>query len=174
MSLYVVMLVLSLLLAGNTATLVGRRQQQPQTIEVYKSPTCACCTNWVEHLRSYGFAVRTTDTDNIEELKARHRVPRQLHACHTALVSGYVIEGHVHAADVQRLLDEQPAVLGLAVPGMPIGSAGMEVGTLRVLLAPEMPAGSPRVEVPVIRAQPYDVVAFDEDGGTRVFATYNR
>jgi hypothetical protein len=98
--------------------------------------------------------VRTIDTEKLDELKARHRVPSQVRSCHTALVSGYVIEGHVPAADVQRLLKERPPIAGLALPGMPVGSPGMEV--------------------PGVTAQPYNVLAFDKDGRTRVFATHGR
>jgi len=96
--------------------------------------------------------VRTTETPNLAEFNASHGVPNGVQSCHTALVGGYVVEGHVPASDIQRLLRERPAVAGLAVPGMPIGSPGMEV------------PGRP--------AQPYDVLAFDEDGTTRVFAKH--
>jgi hypothetical protein len=105
-------------------------------------------------MRDNGFTVRTTDTEKLDELKANHRVPRQAQSCHTALVSGYVLEGHVPAADVKRLLKERPAIAGIAVPGMPIGSPGMEV--------------------PGMKAAPFDVVAFGKDGSTRVFATHGR
>jgi hypothetical protein len=96
--------------------------------------------------------VHTTDTENVDQLKAVHGVPGRLRSCHTAVVSGYVIEGHVPAADVQRLLKERPAIAGLAVPGMPMGSPGMEV-----------PGG---------KTQPYDVMAFDKDEQNRVFAAH--
>lgn len=169
-----VMLAFGLLLAGYATTMsAGWAQEPQQTIEVYKSPSCGCCSKWVAHLRGHGFAVETKDTDNVDEVKARHRVPRQLHGCHTALVAGYVIEGHVPAADVQRLLNERPAVLGLAVAGMPIGSPGMEVDVKS--LRPVDPSAASRPIPPsIIKPQPYDVVAFTEDGGTRVFATYGR
>src|SRR5262245_14270167 len=110
------------------ATLVARQQARP-TVEVYKSPTCGCCSLWVAHLQANGFTVRTSDRDNddLAAFKATHGVPSAAQSCHTALVNGYVIEGHVPAADVQRLLKERPAVVGIAVPGMPIGSPGMEV-----------------------------------------------
>ena len=167
-----VMLALSLLFAGYATTMSALWPQDPQqTIEVYKSPSCGCCTKWVAHLRSHGFAVETKDTDNVDEVKARHRVPGQLRSCHTALVAGYVIEGHVPAADVQRLLNERPAVLGLAVAGMPIGSPGMEV-EVKSLRPVDPSTGA--FPLPIIKPQPYDVVAFTEDGGTRVFATYGR
>ena len=129
-------------------------QQQQPTIDVYKSATCGCCSKWVEHLKGNGFTVRTTNRENLAEFKASKGVPRRVQSCHTAVVNGYVIEGHVPASDVQRLLKERPAIVGLAVPGMPIGSPGMEVAGRKV--------------------QPFDVLAFDKDGQTRVFASHGK
>jgi len=97
-------------------------------ITVYKSPTCRCCTGWVEHLRKHGFKVTVKDTEDMEAIKADLGVPKNLTSCHTAVVGKYVIEGHVPAADIQRLLAKKPKIAGLAVPGMPAGSPGMEVG----------------------------------------------
>ncbi|MAG29660.1 MAG: hypothetical protein CL908_02055 [Deltaproteobacteria bacterium] len=96
------------------------------TIQVYKTPTCGCCTKWIDHLRDAGFSVEATELPSLDSLKAMNGVPRKLASCHTALVDGYVIEGHVPASDVVRLLSERPRVSGLAVPGMPMGSPGME------------------------------------------------
>src|SRR5688572_4696782 len=91
------------------------RGQQPQ-VEVYKDPTCGCCGKWADHLRKGGFEVKTTDAADMDAIKTKHGVPKQARSCHTALVGGYVIEGHVPAADVQRLLNERPAgVIGIAV-----------------------------------------------------------
>lgn len=129
-------------------------QHQTTIVEVFKTPTCGCCSKWVEHLRAQGFTVRTTGLDNLAEVKARHRVPPQVQSCHTALVNGYVLEGHVPAADVWRLLKERPAVAGLAVAGMPSGSPGMEVHGAKT--------------------QPYNVLAFDKQGKIQVFASYGR
>lgn len=141
-----------------TATFVTMQAQKaaPPTVEVYKSPTCGCCSQWVEHLRAAGFTVRSTDLPDaaLDQLKDKSAVPAQARSCHTALVGGYAIEGHVPAADVKRLLAEKPAVAGIAVPGMPLGSPGMEV------------AGT--------KPQPFDVVSFDKQGATRVFATHNK
>lgn len=124
-------------------------------VEVYKDPTCGCCSKWVDHLREQGFDTKTTEVADITQLKTKNNVPRQARSCHTAVVGGYVIEGHVPAADIQRLLKERPAgVIGLGVPGMPIGSPGMEV--------------------PGSRAQPFDVLAFDKAGQTRVFASHGK
>lgn len=146
-----VMLVMTAVVVGYV-TLVG--QQQQPTIDVYKGATCGCCSKWVEHLKSHGFTVRTTNREDLAEFKASHRVPRRVQSCHTAVANGYVVEGHVPASDVQRLLKERPAIVGLAVPGMPIGSPGMEVEGRKV--------------------QPFDVLAFDKDGQTRGFASHGK
>ncbi|MEK6770723.1 MAG: DUF411 domain-containing protein [Pseudomonadota bacterium] len=95
-------------------------------ITVYKSPTCGCCKLWIDHLKSNGFTVKAHDTENVAAHKQRLGVLPELASCHTAVVNGYVIEGHVPAADIKRLLKEKPKILGLAVPGMPMGSPGME------------------------------------------------
>jgi hypothetical protein len=131
---------------------MGAVAQQPPKVAVFKSPTCGCCTKWVEHLRTSGFAPTATNVGDMTAVKATHHVPAALQSCHTAIVGGYVIEGHVPAADIRRLLKEHPAIAGLAVPGMPAGSPGME---------------GPN-------AKPYDVVAFDKQGKTRVFSTHGR
>ena len=119
---------------------------------MYKSPTCGCCASWVDHLRAYGFPTETVETDDVQAVKAEHGVPAALQSCHTAVVDGYVVEGHVPAADVARLLSEAPEATGLAVPGMPVGSPGMEQGDA---------------------VQPYDVLLV-ADGQTSVFAGHGR
>jgi hypothetical protein len=96
-------------------------------VAVSKDPSCGCCEAWVEHLRGQGFPVNVTETAEMSRVKARLGVPQALASCHTAEVGGYVIEGHVPAAEIKRLLAERPAGRGLAVPGMPVGSPGMEV-----------------------------------------------
>ncbi len=126
----------------------GRAVVAGTKVMVYKAPTCGCCNEWVTHLRSMGFEVETEDTDDVQRVKAEHGVPFQLQSCHTALVDGYVIEGHVPGDVIARLLEERPDVRGLAVPGMPVGSPGMEMGD---------------------RKDPYDVIAFDGSGTTRVY-----
>jgi hypothetical protein len=100
-------------------------------ILVHKDPNCSCCTGWVKHLKEAGFAVTVEETANLQPVRARLGVPPDLAACHTAEVDGYVVEGHVPAAAIRRLLEERPAAIGLAVPGMPAGSPGMEGGTPR-------------------------------------------
>lgn len=129
-------------------------QQKPAAplVEVFKSPTCGCCSQWVEHMRASGFTVRTTDINDLSDIKKSRRIPTEVQSCHTAVVSGYVVEGHVPAADVHRMLKEKPAIAGIAVGGMPIGSPGMES--------------------PYVTAQPYDVMSFDKNGATRVYAKH--
>lgn len=105
---------------------VSAESSSKPAVTVFKSPYCGCCSNWVEHLRRQGFDVVTRDMENLDAIKMTAGVPRDLHSCHTATVDGYVVEGHVPVEAIQRLLEERPKVQGLAVPGMPIGSPGME------------------------------------------------
>lgn len=119
-------------------------------VDVYKSPYCGCCEKWVEHLQQAGFAVRTHDVNDVPAARQRLGMPERLGSCHTAKVAGYVVEGHVPAADIQRLLKEKPKALGLAVPSMPPGSPGME---------------SPK---PV----PYNTLLVQAGGATTVFAKH--
>lgn len=95
-------------------------------VTVTRDPTCGCCTAWAEHIEAAGFPVQIVETHELNRLKHRLGVPRPLHSCHTAEVDGYVIEGHVPAAALERLLTERPSATGLAVPGMPAGSPGMD------------------------------------------------
>lgn len=138
-------------LFGNADTsATGTDEASASTLVVYKSPSCGCCTTWVDHMTAAGFDVEVHDTDEMNAVKSQAGVTASLSSCHTAKIGGYIIEGHVPAEDVTRLLAERPAVLGLAVPGMPIGSPGMEQGS---------PANY----------QDYDVLAFDGQGRTSVF-----
>lgn len=127
--------------------------QKPVTVEVYKTATCGCCALWVKHLEANGFATRVTEMEDLTAVKKQHGVPAKVTSCHTAVVDGYAIEGHVPAADVRRLLKQRPAIAGLGVPGMPLGSPGMEFGDTQ---------------------QPYDVLAFDQSGATKVYSSYGR
>lgn len=112
------------------------RQAAPETetqqaevgpvIAVYKSPTCGCCTAWEDHLRANGFRVESHALTNVDQVKRQQNVPQALGSCHTAVVEGYTVEGHVPADVIRRLLAERPAIDGIAVPGMPMGSPGME------------------------------------------------
>ena len=126
------------------------------TMEVYKSPTCGCCAKWVEHVRQGGFTVKVTELDDaaLDAVKTKQGVPRTAQSCHTAVVNGYVVEGHVPVGEVQRLLKEKPAVAGIAVGGMPLGSPGMEV--------------------PGQKPQTYNVVTFDKAGGVKIYSTQNK
>lgn len=119
-------LALIVLLAGAGLGGCSRGSASSPTIHVYKTPTCGCCTKWIEHLEAAGFSVEHEDLQDLSELKREQGVPTELASCHTALVDGYVLEGHVPASDVTRLLSERPSVRGLAVPEMPLGSPGME------------------------------------------------
>jgi hypothetical protein len=120
------------------------------TITVYKDPGCGCCKKWIEHLVRHGYRVDAKDTRDMTEIKRTLGIPEGVTACHTAVVNGYLIEGHVPADDIARLLTEKPKVAGLAVPGMPMGSPGMDG--------------------PV--TQHYQVLSFDKNGKTKVFATH--
>lgn len=113
--------------SSNSVQSFPAAEQSVLEITVYKSPTCGCCTKWEEHLRQNGFRVVSKETTDLDQVKLKHRVPRELGSCHTGVIAGYAIEGHVPAASIRRLLKERPkGVLGLAVPGMPMGSPGME------------------------------------------------
>ena len=118
-------------------------------MQVYKTPTCGCCAKWVEHVKAAGFAPDVHEMADVSPVKTKAGVPAALQSCHTALVEGYVIEGHVPADVIRQLLREKPRLAGLAVPGMPIGSPGMEQGA---------------------RVDPYEVIAFTKDGKTSTYA----
>lgn len=108
--------------------LLTSAQASAAAIEVIKSPYCGCCAKWIEHLRAKGFDVKVTDTEQLSAVKDKLKVPAALRSCHTAKVGKYVVEGHVPAEDIERLLKEQPQAIGIAVPGMPMGAPGMEHG----------------------------------------------
>ncbi len=120
----------------------------PSVITVYKDPGCECCARWVKHLSANGFVVSVHDVQNMNEIKRTMNVPPSLESCHTAVVDKYVVEGHVPADVIKKFLAEKPSMLGLAVPGMPTGSPGMEGG----------------------KAERYNVLAFDRNGTSRVYA----
>jgi hypothetical protein len=143
-------LAVGLVALGTVSGVALTAQSAAPSIVVYKTPTCGCCTKWVEHLQAGGFTVLTQNRDDLTPIRAQHGVPRALTSCHTALVGGYVVEGHVPAADVKRLIAEKPAIKGIAVPGMPIGSPGME-------------GPNP---------QRYETIAFTAEGLTSVFARH--
>jgi hypothetical protein len=127
--------------------------QDLETIEVFKAATCGCCHDWIAHLQDAGFTVTAQDLeyDALADLKQTAGVPEGLVSCHTGRIAGYVIEGHVPAADIRRLLVERPAAIGLSVPGMPFGSPGMG---------------------PEDQREAYDVILIGRDGAANVFASY--
>lgn len=121
----------------------------PQVV-VYKNPTCGCCEKWIDQMKAAGFSVKVSDTPNVDPLKRQHNVPEEARSCHTALVGGYVVEGHVPIEDVIRMLKDRPDIDGIATPGMPMGSPGME---------------GPRKDA-------YNVVAFSGGVPTYIFASH--
>jgi hypothetical protein len=132
----------------------GRLLAQTKTaITVYKDPNCGCCAKWIDHMKANGFAATVHDTSGMDAIKSKYHVADDLRSCHTTLVGEYVIEGHVPASDVKRLLAEKPkGVLGLTIPGMPASAPGMD-------------------STPFV---PYDVLAFDAKGKTTVFAKHTK
>jgi hypothetical protein len=134
------------------AAAIAATAQTPPAIAIVRDPGCGCCLQWVQHLSKAGFKATVTESSNMDAVKDQRGVPKNTRSCHTGVVNGYVIEGHVPAADILRLLKERPNVAGLAVPGMPVGSPGMEV--------------------PGTKAQAYQVLAFEKNGKTSVFATH--
>lgn len=136
--------------AGSTAC---AQTAPPRDLAVYKTPTCPCCDGWIAHMRRAGFIATITVLDDLRPMRVRRGLPDALASCHTGLIGGYLIEGHVPAADVVRLLAERPAAVGLAVPGMPLGSPGMET-----------PQG---------HKDPYDTLLVLPSGASRVFARHN-
>jgi len=143
-----VLLIFSVLFLGLIATV----RSQTNEITVYKTSSCSCCSVWVNHLRENKFTVKVIEVESTAEYQRRNGVTNALRSCHTATVGGYTIEGHVPASEIQRLLREKPKAKGLAVPGMPVGSPGMEVGT---------------------RRDAFSVLLFDADGKTTVYRNYS-
>lgn len=135
-------------LIGLIAVVVNQSAAQATDIVVYKSPSCGCCKKWVSHLEKNGYSIEVHNQYDMSPIKAEYDVPRRLQSCHTAKVGDYVIEGHVPADEIDRLLKEKPQITGLAVPGMPMGSPGME---------------GPRKDA-------YDVLSFTKNGKTTVYA----
>jgi hypothetical protein len=141
---------LALLATATTLGVAGAATAAPAVgAEVWKDPSCGCCEGWVRHLRAAGFEVAVREVADVGPVKAANGVPEALWSCHTALVGGYVVEGHVPAADIRRLLAERPRAKGLSAPGMPPSSPGMDMpGT------------------------PYEVVLFGAPGGDRMWARH--
>lgn len=150
---YVLMAIGAVLAAGLGMAGIGAEQAAAEKITVYKTSTCGCCSLWVKHLQANGFQVEAHDIDQakLTGIAREAGVTADLQSCHTAKVGRYVVEGHVPAADIQRMLKERPAIAGISAPGMPMGSPGMEQGGVK---------------------QPYDVVAFTSSGQRSVFAKH--
>lgn len=138
----------ALALAGRAASQTPAAAGGKPAVTVYKSASCGCCSKWVDHMKTNGFTVTAVDVDDIEVPMKTYGVPSSLASCHTAIVGGYVVEGHVPADVVSRMLREKPAIRGIAVPGMPVGSPGMEVPGYK---------------------DAYNVVSFDKAGKTAVY-----
>ena len=132
------------------AAMVGRLFAATPKIQVFKTPTCGCCGNWVKHLRASGFEVAVQDVEDTGVYRRKYGVPEKLLSCHTGVVEGYALEGHVPATEIHRLLKERPRAKGLAVPGMPMGSPGMEGSVI----------------------QAYSVILFESDGRTSIYKSY--
>lgn len=126
---------------------------KPVDITVYRSPTCGCCGKWIEHMKQNNFNVKDVVTEDMQAIKDKYGVPKEMASCHTAVVDGYVVEGHVPANDIYKMLTDKPKVTGLAVPGMVTGSPGMEMGEAK---------------------PPYDVMSFDKDKHFQIFNSYNK
>ncbi len=124
---------------------------KPIDIVVYRSPTCECCGRWLEHLKKNNFNVKDIVTDDVQAIKNKYGVSEAMASCHTAIVDGYVIEGHVPANDIMKLLKNKPKIVGIAVPGMPSGTPGMEMGD---------------------RKDAYNVMSFDKENHYEVFSSY--
>ena len=146
--------VLAFLLALAVASPAFAAAGDAPAIEVWKSPTCGCCGKWVEHLEANGFAVTAKNTSPamLDRIKRQAGIEEKLASCHTGLIEGYTVEGHVPAADIKRLLEERPDAIGLTVPDMPIGSPGMEAANGET--------------------EPYDVLLVKKDGSVEVFARH--
>jgi hypothetical protein len=130
-----------------TESYSGKRE-----ITVYRSPACGCCGAWIEHMQKHGFKIKADiKTDEMEAIKQKYNLPQDLASCHTAIIDGYMMEGHIPADDIKRFLKQKPKFVGLAVPGMPVGTPGMESGN---------------------RKQPFSIVAFDKKGEVEVFKEY--
>ncbi len=125
--------------------------EQETTITVYRSPDCQCCHKWIKHLQTHHFNVLDEITHNLSEIKDKVGMPKVMGSCHTAIVDGYLIEGHVPADDIKRLLIDKPAIKGLSVPQMPVGTPGMEMGE---------------------KKDNFTVISFDEAGNYRIFNRY--
>ena len=138
--------------ASAASPALAQKRSAPVAVTVYKTPWCGCCGGWVTHLSASGFAPKVVELQDLAPIRAKHGIADALASCHTGVVGAYALEGHIPASDIRKLLKEKPKARGLAVPGMPLGSPGME-----------MPDG---------RREPYDTLLVLTDGRTRVFTRH--
>ncbi len=146
-----VLAVAGTMFVASTRSSAAVEAQALPAVTVYKDPNCGCCSLWIQHMERAGFSVTATNTTEMPAMRAKLGVPQHLQSCHTAVVGGFVVEGHVPADDVKRLLTSRPSVKGIAVPGMPVGSPGMEQGNVK---------------------HQYSVLTFNDAGQTTVFARH--
>jgi hypothetical protein len=137
-------------IGGGAALLIDSTAAMVEEVVVYKDPSCECCGRWTSHMRQNGFTVVVNNVEDMDLIKRNAGIPESMESCHTAYVGGYLVEGHVPASDIKRVLSERLAIKGLAVPGMPSSAPGMD--------SPE--------------GEPYVVFAFNAEGSTSVFASY--
>ena len=146
-----IFLVIALLVFNSGIKAETLSADKPIDIVVYRSPTCECCGKWLEHMKKNNFNVKDIVTDDVQAIKKKYGVPEAMASCHTAIVDGYVIEGHVPANDIMKLLKTKPKIVGIAVPGMPSGTPGMEMGD---------------------RKDSYNVMSFDKENHYEIFNSY--
>lgn len=147
-----IFLAISLLAVNAVVSAENVESENPVEIVVYRSPTCGCCEKWLAHLQQNNFSIKDIVTPDVQAIKNKYGVPAEMASCHTAIVNGYVVEGHVPATDIKALLKNKPNIAGIAVPGMPIGTPGMEMGG---------------------KKEPYKVMEFDKNGHSQIFNSYN-
>jgi len=148
---FLLLVIASFGLKANEQENVQAKASETIEIEVYRSPTCGCCSKWIKHLQENQFVVKDFVTNDVQVIKDKYGVPSNMSSCHTAIVDGYVVEGHVPAADIKKLLKVKSKVIGISVPGMPVGTPGMDMGG---------------------RKDPYQVVSFDKENNVQVVNSY--
>jgi len=151
MNLLKVFIAAALLAVTANVNAESTKTEAPVDIVVYRSPTCSCCEKWLTHLKENNFAIKDIVTDDVQAIKNKYGVSPEMASCHTAIVNGYVVEGHVPASDINTLLKTKPDIAGIAVPGMIVGTPGMEMGD---------------------KKEPYKVMSFDRQNHTAVFNSY--
>jgi hypothetical protein len=146
-----IILAIGLFIFNTAGWAINADADKPVDMVVYRSPSCSCCKKWVDHVKQNNFNIQDIVTEDVQAIKDKYGVPEEMASCHTAIVDGYVVEGHVPADDIAALLKSKPKVIGLAVPGMPKGTPGMEMGGTK---------------------DPYDVMSFDRDKRFAVFSKH--